>query len=64
MYPKITEVRAQKKLIWMGNPKFKKNPKIQNPNPEKIQKSMKSKIWTQIQNSIFFWIFKLKIQLK
>jgi hypothetical protein len=32
--------------IWMGNPKPKKNPKIQkiqNPNPKKIQKSKKSK---------------------
>jgi hypothetical protein len=36
--------------IWMGNPKPKKNPKIQkiqNPNPKKIQKSKKSKIQTQ-----------------
>jgi hypothetical protein len=67
------EVRTQKKVgfldwIWMGNPKPKKNPKIQkiqNPNPKKIQKTKKSKIQTQkiSKSNFFFLLFKIDIQL-
>jgi hypothetical protein len=45
--------------IWMGNPKPKQNPKIQNPNPKKIQKSKPKKY----PNPIFFLLFKIDIQL-
>jgi hypothetical protein len=44
----IIKVRIQKKFGW------------KTQNPKKIKKS---KIQTQIQNPIFLWIFRFKIQL-